>query len=160
MKPPLYEKKVGRPKKKKTRRKQPQELGDSTKISKHGVIHCKYCGGVDHNKRGCEKRKSDQNDEKLPVSRVRTCPHGGEEQDISQAEYNIIITYKCYCGMVIFNCLFIQTVGNAAFEVESLLRTSFCFWSNYLFSTICPPNCRIFNLLTIANKAPLSCTNF
>lgn len=114
MKPPLYEKKVAGPKK--TRRKQPQELGDSTKFSKHGVqIHCKYCGGIDHNKRGCEKRKSDQNDQKLPVSRVRTYPHGGEEPDISQVEYNIIITYKCYCEWTVFNCLFIQTVGYAAF---------------------------------------------
>lgn len=58
--PPVYEKKVGRPKT--TRRKQPQELDAGTKISKHSVqIHCSYCKNVGHNKKGCKKRKAAQN---------------------------------------------------------------------------------------------------
>ncbi|XP_066159838.1 uncharacterized protein [Oryza sativa Japonica Group] len=56
--PPVYEKKVGRPSR--CRRKQPQELEGGTKIFKHGVqLHCSYCQGVNHNKKGCKKRKED-----------------------------------------------------------------------------------------------------
>jgi hypothetical protein len=51
MHPPVYEKKVGRPKK--TRRKAPVELEGGTKISKHGVtIHCSICKSAHHNKKG------------------------------------------------------------------------------------------------------------
>jgi len=94
-KPPLYEK-GGRPKK--SWRKQPQELEGSTKISKHGVqIHCTYCGGC--------KRKADLNGKKLPVKRSRESPHGGEEPDITQVEYNIIIQYPIQVIIELtFNC--------------------------------------------------------
>jgi hypothetical protein len=44
-------------------------------------IHCTYCGDVNHNKRGCKKRKADLNGEKLPAKRSRESPHG-EEPDI------------------------------------------------------------------------------
>lgn len=92
VKPPLYEKKVGRPKK--TRRKQPQELEGGTKISKHGVqIHCRYCRGEDHNIRGCKKRKTELNGDKLPVRRARTSPHG-KEPYFAQVIYDIIIANK------------------------------------------------------------------
>ncbi|EEC68507.1 hypothetical protein OsI_36776 [Oryza sativa Indica Group] len=56
--PPVYEKKVGRPKK--SRRKQPQEVQgrNGPKLTKHGVtIHCSYCHEANHNKKGCELRK-------------------------------------------------------------------------------------------------------
>jgi hypothetical protein len=37
-----------------------QELEGGAKISKYGVqIHCSYCQGVDHNKKGCKKKKED-----------------------------------------------------------------------------------------------------
>ena len=82
-----------------TRRKQQQELEGGTKISKHGVqIHCTYCGG-------CKKRKADLNGKKLPVKRSRESPHGGEEPDITQVEYNIIIQYPIQVIIELtFNC--------------------------------------------------------
>lgn len=49
--PPMYEKKVGRPKK--SRKKAPVELERETKITKHGVtMHCSICMSADHNKKG------------------------------------------------------------------------------------------------------------
>ncbi|XP_066163390.1 uncharacterized protein [Oryza sativa Japonica Group] len=56
--PPVYEKKVGRPKK--TRRKHPTEVQgkNGLKLNKHGVIiHCSYCHEPNHNKKGCPMRK-------------------------------------------------------------------------------------------------------
>ena len=57
VKPPFYEKVVGRPSSKK-RRKGPEENEDGTKLTKHGVtIHCGYCGNAGHNKKGCPRLK-------------------------------------------------------------------------------------------------------
>ncbi|XP_066160352.1 uncharacterized protein [Oryza sativa Japonica Group] len=56
--PPVYEKKVGRPKK--SRRKAPHEVQgkNGPKLSKHGVIiHCKHCGEENHNSGGCNLKK-------------------------------------------------------------------------------------------------------
>jgi len=53
VKPPVYEKKVGRPPK--SRRKQPQEVQgkNGPRLSRHGVvIHCKYCSDANHNSSG------------------------------------------------------------------------------------------------------------
>ena len=56
--PPYYDKKIGRPKK--SRRKNPKELADGTKLSKHGVkIHCGYCRDPNHTRRNCAKFKAD-----------------------------------------------------------------------------------------------------
>jgi hypothetical protein len=55
--PPLYEKCVGR--RKKNRRKQPEESEDGTRLSKHGVIiHCGYCRKEGHNRSGCSELKA------------------------------------------------------------------------------------------------------
>jgi hypothetical protein len=57
--PPVYGKKVGRPKK--NRRKQPIEIETSqeSKMSRHGtVITCSYCGTTRHNRTGCSLRKA------------------------------------------------------------------------------------------------------
>lgn len=71
VKPPVYEKKVGRPKK--TRRKQPQELEGGTKISKHGVeMHCSYCKNGGHNKTSCKQRKADLKLQKQPMQQMAT----------------------------------------------------------------------------------------
>uniref|UniRef100_A0A0A9BX61 Uncharacterized protein n=1 Tax=Arundo donax TaxID=35708 RepID=A0A0A9BX61_ARUDO len=57
VKPPLYDKKVGRPRR--SRKKQPHEVPEKNKMSKHGVtIHCSHCKGINHNKKGCELRKA------------------------------------------------------------------------------------------------------
>jgi len=56
--PPVYEKKVGRPRK--SRRKQPYEVKGThgTKMSRHGVIiRCGYCKGENHNAKGCSLKK-------------------------------------------------------------------------------------------------------
>ena len=56
--PPYYEKKCGRPKR--SRRKNPEELEDGTKLSKHGVkMHCGYCRDPNHTRRNCSKWKAD-----------------------------------------------------------------------------------------------------
>lgn len=53
--PPVYQKHVGRPTKK--RRKAPSEIdcrGGGKRMSRHGVImHCSYCELPDHNRNGC-----------------------------------------------------------------------------------------------------------
>jgi hypothetical protein len=54
MRPPKYDKQVGRPSKK--RKKNPLEEEDGTRLSRHGVVgHCSVCNGTDHNKRKCPK---------------------------------------------------------------------------------------------------------
>jgi hypothetical protein len=59
VKPPYYEKVVGRPRK--NRRKAPEEKQNGTKLSKAGVqMHCSYCGEADHNKAGCELLEADE----------------------------------------------------------------------------------------------------
>jgi hypothetical protein len=55
--PPLYEKCAGR--RKKNRRKQPEESEDGTRLSKHGVrMHCGYCNKEGHNRGGCSELKA------------------------------------------------------------------------------------------------------
>lgn len=76
--PPINEKKVGRPRR--CRRKQPHELEGGTKISKHGVqMHCSYCQGVNHNKKGCKKRKEDIKAGKQQASAAPSQQHGNED---------------------------------------------------------------------------------
>ena len=58
IKPPVYEKKVGRPPK--SRRKQPQEVQGKhgPKLSRHDtIITCSCCKGENHNRAGCPFRK-------------------------------------------------------------------------------------------------------
>uniref|UniRef100_A0ACD5XY09 Uncharacterized protein n=1 Tax=Avena sativa TaxID=4498 RepID=A0ACD5XY09_AVESA len=55
--PPLYEKAAGR--RKKNRRKHPEESEDGTRLRKHGVImHCGYCKEAGHNRTGCKHLKA------------------------------------------------------------------------------------------------------
>ncbi|XP_052134786.1 uncharacterized protein LOC127753347 [Oryza glaberrima] len=70
VKPPIYEKKVGRPPK--SRRKAPYEVQgkNGPKMSKHGVeMHCSYCKEPGHNKKGCPLRKAGLRP-KLKTSRI------------------------------------------------------------------------------------------
>ena len=56
--PPVYEKKVGRPKK--SRRKQPHEVTEQegSKMTRHGVeMHCSHCKEAGHNNAGCSMKK-------------------------------------------------------------------------------------------------------
>jgi hypothetical protein len=58
VRPPIYEKKVGRPPR--CRRKQPCEIQGTNgpKLSKHGVIiRCRYCKQDNHNSKGCSLEK-------------------------------------------------------------------------------------------------------
>jgi hypothetical protein len=58
-KPPVYEKRVGRPPK--ARRKAAQEVGgpNGPGLTKHGVImHCSHCGGPRHNSATCASKKA------------------------------------------------------------------------------------------------------
>jgi len=55
--PPLYEKCAGR--RKKNRRKQPEESEDGTRLSRHGsMMHCGFCKEAGHNRGGCSKLKA------------------------------------------------------------------------------------------------------
>jgi hypothetical protein len=52
IRPPKYDKQVGRPSKK--RRKSALEEDGGTRLSRHGIIgHCSVCNKTDHNKRKC-----------------------------------------------------------------------------------------------------------
>ncbi|WVZ79267.1 hypothetical protein U9M48_026868 [Paspalum notatum var. saurae] len=58
VKPPIYEKKVGRPPK--ARRRAPYEVQGSNgpKLSKHGVeMHCSHCRGTGHNIATCQRKQ-------------------------------------------------------------------------------------------------------
>lgn len=86
--PPVYEKKVGRPKK--TRRKQPTEVQGKSgpKLSKHEVtIHCSYCHEANHNKKGCEMRKKGIK----PNIQVRKKAIAEESQEPNLAQVKIIL---------------------------------------------------------------------
>ena len=86
IKPPLYDKRVGRPTNR-SRRKQPYELqtkSGAKRMTKHGIIiTCSYCQQDGHNKAGCGMRKVGILP-KLPVRRrSRAIPEdvsGDEEQ--------------------------------------------------------------------------------
>ncbi|KAM0842513.1 hypothetical protein ACQ4PT_058322 [Festuca glaucescens] len=52
MRPPKFDKQVGRPSKK--RRRSPLEEDNGTRMSRHGIIgHCSVCNSTGHNKRKC-----------------------------------------------------------------------------------------------------------
>ena len=55
--PPLYEKYAGR--RKKNRRKNPEESADGTRLSKHGVLqHCGYCRQRGHRRGSCKLQQA------------------------------------------------------------------------------------------------------
>ena len=84
VKPPVYEKKVGRPPK--SRRKQPQEVQgkNGPRLSRHGVvIHCKYCSDANHNSSGCKLKKmgfSSEEAKKLVATTRATLAQEAEQQ--------------------------------------------------------------------------------
>lgn len=89
--PLVYEKKVGKPPK--NRRKQPHEVEDKygPKMSKHGtIINCSCCGGMGHNRGGCELRKAGirpklqhQRNTSVPTQDLFEGEYGNEEAVIS-----------------------------------------------------------------------------
>ena len=88
VKPPVYEKKVGRPPK--SRRKQPQEVQgkNGPRLSRHGVvIHCKYCSDANHNSGGCKLKKmgSSSEEAKKLVATTRATLAQEAEQQAAQA---------------------------------------------------------------------------
>ena len=55
MRPPKFDKQVGRPSKK--RKKSPLEEDEGTRISRHGIVgHCSVCNSIEHNRRKCPRR--------------------------------------------------------------------------------------------------------
>ncbi|XP_051192230.2 uncharacterized protein [Lolium perenne] len=89
--PPLYEKSVGR--RKKNRRKQPEESEDGTRLSKHGVtMHCGYCKVASHNRGGCGELKSAiirENDVALGNNKeeeLQQQEHAQDQQSVQQEE--------------------------------------------------------------------------
>ncbi|RYR48266.1 hypothetical protein Ahy_A07g034280 [Arachis hypogaea] len=57
--PTPFKPKPGRPTKKRRREKDEQPTGSKTKMKKkYNPIRCMYCGEIDHNKRGCVKKKA------------------------------------------------------------------------------------------------------
>ncbi|KAM0915500.1 hypothetical protein ACQ4PT_010815 [Festuca glaucescens] len=55
MRPPKFDKQVGRPSKK--RRRSALEEEDGTRMSRHGIVgHCSICNSIEHNKRKCPRR--------------------------------------------------------------------------------------------------------
>lgn len=95
VRPSVYEKKVGRPRK--NRRKQPQvvEGQHGPKMSKHGtIITCSYCGTQGHNRACCDMRKVEMRP-KLQAQRNYLLPphdfleeeYGDEDPWISQVKF-------------------------------------------------------------------------
>ncbi|KAK1666164.1 hypothetical protein QYE76_054323 [Lolium multiflorum] len=83
--PPYYDKKVGRSKW--SRRKNPEELADGTKLSKHGVkMHCGYCRDPNHTKRNCGKYKADVAREQgvEEEDEVVQQPTTGQDEEVQQ----------------------------------------------------------------------------
>lgn len=97
VRPPVYEKKVGRPPK--NRRKQPQEVEGQygPKMSKHGtIITCSYCGTQGHNRAGCDMRKvgmrpklQTQRNPVLPPHDLLAEEYRDENPEISQVKFYI-----------------------------------------------------------------------
>jgi hypothetical protein len=84
VRPPVYEKKVGRPPK--NRRKEPHEVEGKygPKMSKHGtVINCSYCGGTGHNRGGCDMKKAGIRPKLQPQRNPVVSP-----EDLQQEEYS------------------------------------------------------------------------
>ena len=82
VKPPVYEKKVGRPRK--CRRKQPHEVQGKSgpKMSKHGVImHCRHCGSSTHNVKGCDLKKAGKRPKKQVIRKHTALPEEETEEE-------------------------------------------------------------------------------
>ena len=83
--PPLYEKKIGRPKK--SRRKNPEEKEGGTRLSRAGVvIHCGYCREAGHNRTGCPRLQAIAEAEAAADN--SQAANNSQHADNSQAEEN------------------------------------------------------------------------
>ena len=83
IKPPLYEKKLGR--KAKNRRMQPEEViakKGGKKITRHGtIIHCSHCNNPGHNKKGCSAFKQGLPAAKPMQKQMRKRPRATFEEE-------------------------------------------------------------------------------
>ena len=83
IKPPLYEKKLGR--KAKNRRMQPEEViakKGGKKITRHGtIIHCSHCNNPGHNKKGCSTFKQGLPAAKPMQKQMRKRPRATFEEE-------------------------------------------------------------------------------
>ena len=88
VKPPVFDKKVGRPPK--SRKKQPQEVMGKygPKLSKHGIImHCSWCQSTEHNARTCELKKAGVRPTMAPV---RNPPTMDVEEESKEAPTEVV----------------------------------------------------------------------
>lgn len=82
VKPPVYEKKVSRPRK--CKRKQPHEVQGKSgpKMSKHSVImHCRHCGPSTHNVRGCDLKKAGKRAKMQVIRKNKALPEEKTEEE-------------------------------------------------------------------------------
>jgi hypothetical protein len=83
--PPMYEKKVGRPKK--SRRKNPEEIEGGTRLSRDGVvIHCGYCTDAGHNRSGCPRLQVIRDAEAAEQARAVVAENEARHNDIEHNE--------------------------------------------------------------------------
>lgn len=83
--PPLYEKKIGRPKK--SRRKNPEEIEGGTRLSRAGVIiHCGYCKDPGHNRTGCPRLQAIAEAEAAELARAEAVD-GARPDNVAPDEY-------------------------------------------------------------------------
>ena len=90
--PPVYEKKVGRPKK--SRRKQPYEVQgkNGPKMTKNGVVmHCRYCQSDQHNQATYELKKLGLRPKQQPKRK-----HSLQVDDAAQPSFEAQYSYEFY----------------------------------------------------------------
>jgi hypothetical protein len=111
IKPPVYEKKVGRPTK--SRRKQPFEVQgrNGPKLSKHGVhITCGHSKVPDHNSKGCQLKKDGITSaaaKKLVAAAAQQQSEPQIDEPVQIDATNVItqvMSFTRYCKLVVSLC--------------------------------------------------------
>ncbi|CAD6206977.1 unnamed protein product [Miscanthus lutarioriparius] len=90
VKPPKYEKKLGRPSKARKKAPHEQQGRNGPRLSKHGVtMHCSHCGKPDHNVARCAAKEAG---EPAVQKRKRSAVQQAHEEARHQEEYQEVYT--------------------------------------------------------------------
>lgn len=121
VKPPVYDKKVGRPKK--CRRKQPQEVQgkNGPKMSKHGVeMHCSDCQQLGHNKKGRQLRKTGLRPKQQPKRKITPLVDDEAEADLEPVVTQVCTEYRFYKHQLYILILFVT--NNLVLLIQDVMQ--------------------------------------